>query len=162
MDAVQADGQGFGHSGLLPAHALGNFDEHVSGMAVVLGHAAVHMHAQDLQVGAAVGAADAAGIAVAAVQVRVNHNAVADLDAVLVVFGDGLDDTSQLMADDAGVRDQTIGAAESADVAAADTGGDDLDQSLAGFRHGLFDIDTRNFPGFCQLNSFHDEITTFL
>ena len=66
MDAVQADGQGFGHSGLLPAHALGDLDEHISGVAVVLSHAAVHMHTQNLQVGAAVGTADAAGIAVAA------------------------------------------------------------------------------------------------
>ena len=58
-------------------------------------------------------------------------------------------------------RTKTAVAAVDADVAAADTGGDDLDQSLAGFRHGLFDVDTRNLPGLCQLNSFHDEITTF-
>ena len=161
MDAVQADGQGFGHSGLLPAHALGDLDEHISGVAVVLSHAAVYMHTQNLQVGAAVGTADAAGIAVATVQVRVHYNTVADFDAVLVVFRDGFHNASQLVADDAGIRNQTIGAAESTDVTAADAGGDHLDQSLAGFRHGLFNVNARDFPGLCQLDCFHDEITTF-
>ena len=150
MDAVQADGQGFGHSGLLPAHALGDLDEHISGVAVVLSHAAVYMHTQNLQVGAAVGTADAAGIAVAAVQVRIHYNTVADFDAVLVVLRDGFH------------RNQTIGAAESTDVTAADAGGDHLDQSLAGFRHGLFNVNARDFPRLSQLDCLHDEITTFL
>ena len=162
MDAVQADGQGFCHGGLLPGHAVGNLDEHVSGVAVVFRHAAVHMDAQHLQVGAAVGTADAAGIAVPAVQVGVHHHAVAHLDAVLVVGGDGLYDTGQLMADDTGVADQAVGATEGADVAAADTGGDDLDQGLARFGGGLFQFYAGNFPGLCQFDCFHTCITTFL
>lgn len=76
----------------------------------------------------------------AAVQVRVHYNTVADFDAVLVVLPGWIPQCSQLVADDAGIRNQTIGAAESTDVTAADAGGDHLDQSLAGFRTGLFNV----------------------
>ena len=150
VDAVQADGQGLGHGSLHPAHAVGDLDEHISGVAEVLSHAALDVHTQNMQVVAAVGAADGAGVAVAAVQVGVHDHAVAHLDAVLVVLRDGDDHTGQLVADDAGIAHQTVGAAESADVAAADAGGHDLDERLAGlgFRHG--DLDAGDLPGFCK------------
>ena len=48
VDAVQADGQRLGHGGLFPAHAVGDLDEHIGRVAVILGHAAVDMHAQHL------------------------------------------------------------------------------------------------------------------
>ena len=86
----------------------------------------------------------------AAVQVRVHDHAVTHFDAVLVVLRDGDDHTGQLVADDAGIAHQTIGAAERADVAAADTGCHDLDEGLTGlgFRHG--DLDAGDLPGFCK------------
>lgn len=119
-------------------------------MAEVLGHAALNVHTQNVQIVAAVGATDGAGIAVTAVQVRVHDHAVAHLDAVLVVLRDGDDHTGQLVADDAGIAHQTIGAAERANVAAADTGCHDLDEGLTGlgFRHG--DLDAGDLPGFCK------------
>ena len=147
VDAVQADGQGLCHGGLHPAHAVGNLDQHIGRMAEVLSHAALHMHTQNMQVVAAVGAADGAGVAVTTVQVRVHDHAVANLDAVLVVFRDGNDHAGQLVADDAGIADQTVGATECTDITAADTGCHDLDQGFAGlgFRHG--DLDAGNLPG---------------
>ena len=146
MDAVQADGQRLGHGGLHPAHAVGDLDQHISRMAEVLGHAAFHMHTQHMQVVAAVSAADGTGVAVAAVQIRVHDHTVAHLDAVLVVLRDGDDHTGQLMTDDTGVADQTVGAAECTDITAADTGCHDLDQGFAGlgFRHG--NLDAGNLP----------------
>ena len=47
-------------------------------------------------------------------------------------------------------------AAESADVAAANAGGDDPDESLARLWHGFFHRYTGDVPGFLQFDGFHD------
>ena len=84
---------------------------------------AVHVDAQHLEIVAAVGAADGAGIALAAVEIGIHSDLVTDFQTLLVVLGDGENLTGQLMADDAGIGDQTVGAAESADIRAADAAG---------------------------------------
>ena len=61
------------------------------------------------------------------------------------------------MADDAGIADQTVGAAEGADVTAADGGAVNLDQSFSflGLGHRL--VDTVNLPGLGKLDGFHND-----
>ena len=116
------------------------------------------MYAQNLQAGAAVGPADGAGIAMAAVDIGVHSHAVAHLQALGILGGIGgnADDlTAELMADDAGIADQTVGAAEGANVAASDGGAVNLDQSFSflGLGHRL--VDAVNLPGLGKLNGFH-------
>ena len=61
------------------------------------------MHAKHLQIDAAVGSADGARIAVAAIQIRIDDDTVAGLDAVFVVFRNADDLARDFMADNAGI-----------------------------------------------------------
>ena len=124
-------------------------------MAEILGHAAVHMDAQHVKAGAAVGAADAAGIAVSAVEVGIDDYLVAHLKSFRVVLRHLLDDSGQLMADDARVGYQVIGSAERADIASADACADDPDQCLALLRDRLLEFLDRDLPRLGQIDSFH-------
>ena len=133
-------------------------------MTEIFRHAAFPVYAKNLKAGAAVGAADGAGIAMIAVDIGVDANAVAFFKAFGIkggVFGNAEDFAAELMADDAGIADEAVGAAEGADIAAADRGGMDFDQGFAllGFRHRL--IDAGNFPGFSELDSFHGKQISF-
>ena len=161
VDAVEGDGQRLSQGAHLIAHALGQLHQQVCGVAEILAHAAVHMDAQHLQAGAAVGAADGAGVAVTAVDVGIHGHPVAHLQALGIlgrIVGDADDLTTELVADDPGIADQAVGAAEGADVAAADGGAVDLDQGLALLGSGHLLVDTGNLPGLCKLDGFHNEV----
>ena len=153
--AVQGDGQRLCHGGQGPVHILGHLHQHIRRVAEVLRHAAVHMDAKDVQVGAAVGSADGAGIAVTAVEVGIYDDLITHLQALGVVIGNGLDNTSQLVTDNPGIGNQTVGAAECANVAAADTRGFDFNECFSGAGNRFFQIDAGNVPRLCQIDCFH-------
>lgn len=157
MNAVQSNGQRLSQRTHLIAHALGQLDQQIGGVAEILAHTAVNMHAQHLQAGAAVGPANGAGIAVAAVDIGVHSHAVAHFQALGILSGIGgnADDlTAELVADDAGIADQTVGAAEGADVTAADGGAVNLDQSFSFLGLGIAWSTQSTFQGSANLMAF--------
>ena len=83
----------------------------------------------------------------AAVDIGINDDPVAGLDARDVVLRDLLYDARQLMANDPGIAYQRVGSPIRADVAAADTGTDNADQGLPRPRLGLGNVDTCSLPG---------------
>lgn len=87
VNAVQSNGQRLSQRTHLIAHALGQLDQQIGGVAEILAHTAVNMHAQHLQAGAAVGPANGAGIAVAAVDIGVHSHAVAHFQALGILSG---------------------------------------------------------------------------
>jgi hypothetical protein len=96
-------------------------------MAEILSHTAVYMNAEYVKVGAAVGAADSARIAVTAVQIWINDDFVANLESFWVVLRDGFDDTGKFVADDSRVGYERVGTAECTDIRTADACSFDLD-----------------------------------
>ena len=155
VDSVEGNGQRLRHGCLDPTQIIRLPDQHVRGMAVVFRHASVHMDAQHMQARAAVGPADAAGIAVPAVEVGIHHHRIARLQPLRVaaVHLDHL--ARQLMSDDAGIGNQSVRPAEGADVAAADPGRMDPEQGLSLFRLRHRKVYTRNVPGFVKFDRFH-------
>ena len=88
------------------------------------------MDASDLDVPAAVGLSKGAWITMSAVCVRVNDNAVSDLDVVGVLCTDRDDLSGYLMSDDPGVGDNVVCAPECSQITSADSCGMDLDDRL--------------------------------
>ena len=116
---------------------------------------AVDVHAAHLQVAADVGAALAAGVAVAAGGDLIDDDAVAHLHAGHAL-ADLLNDAHVLVADDAGIGGSGIGAMVDAHVGAADTGSDHADQNivfLVDLR--LLEINDLQFIRFNDLNALH-------
>ena len=132
-------------------------------MAEILGHAAVNMNAKHMQIYAAVGPSDAAGIAVTAIYIRINDNLVADLESLRIVFFiNSFNNTGEFVADDSGIGDQLVGSAERADIGTAYAGGHDADQglSLSGLLRPVL-FNAGNFPGLFDFDSFHKWIFSF-
>ena len=139
-------------SGLLPAHALGVLMS-ISAVAVVLQPMPFYMHTQNPSrfVQRLVWPMRAVATVM---QVRVHYNTVADFDAVLVVLRDGFHNASQLVPDDAGIRNQTIGAAEAPislpQIPAATT----LIKTPPGFGTGFSMSTQETFQGSANLIAF--------
>ena len=96
-----------------------------------LTHAAVDMHPQDLEFGAAIGFAAPAGGAAAAIKVRFHRAAIARRQALRAVTGiDHLD--SELVAEDAGIVEKRLASAKGVEIGAADADAADPDQGLPG------------------------------
>ena len=153
---LDGNGGGLDHDGVFVLQEVGQQ------VAVLLRHhhvlpvAAVQMDAPDLQVAADIGAALAAGVAVAAGSDLVDDDPVPHLPV-----GDAaahcLDDTHHLVADDPGIGGGSIGAVIDAHVRAADAGGFHLDQDLIGLLNfGHIHIDDFQFVGLNNLNGFHN------
>ena len=155
MHAVQRDGQRLRHRDDVPRHIIRHLEQHVRRVAEVFRHTAVHMHAEHLQIHAAVGSADGAGIAVTAVQIRIDNHVVAGLNAVLVILRNADDLARDFVADDAGIRNKAVRAAESADVAAADARGFHAQKRLARLRLRHLGITKTDVPRLLQINRFH-------
>jgi len=126
VHGVAADGQSFDEGELLEVEGvagveLGRGKEHA------LAHAAVAMHAEDLQCFAAVGAAALAGVAGAAVEVGLDGATVTDLE-MRNAFTDGEDFDAELMPEDARKLDEGHLTEVAAEVGAADADGTDGDE----------------------------------
>jgi hypothetical protein len=136
IDGVAADGECFNEGELLEVEGVAGM-ELVRGKDHALAHAAVAMHAEDLQRFAAVGAAALAGVAGAAVEVRLDGAAVADAE-MRDAFTDGEDFDAEFMAEDAWELDEGHFAEVAAEVGAADADGADGDEGLAVARRMRF------------------------
>ena len=156
MQGVESNGKRLREGSQLPGHALGNGDQHICGMDKVLGHTAVHMNAQDLQILAAVGALEGAGIAVTAVEVGVYDHTVAHLQPLGVIVVDLHDLAGQLMADDPGIADQVVHTPVSTDIGTADTCGLDLQQRHTLLTDGHLALGNIDVLRLLQIDNFHD------
>lgn len=133
---MTADGEGFDESDLLEVEGIAGM-EFVRGQDHALAHAPVAMHAEDLQRFAAVGAAALAGVAGAAVEVRLDGATVADLK-MRDAFTHGEDFNTEFMPKDARELDERHLAEVATEVGAADADGADGDEGFALLRRGCF------------------------
>ena len=136
IDGVAADGEGFDEGELLEVEGIAGM-ELVCGKDHALAHAAVAMDAEDLERLAAVGAAALAGVAGAAVQVRLDGATVADLE-MRDTFTNGEDFHTEFMPKDARELDEGHFAEVAAEIGAADADGADGDEGFAVLRRGCF------------------------
>ena len=106
---------------------------------------------------AAVGLPLAAGIALAAVHIGVEHHPVPYLNAVgvLSALGDLGDHAGDLMADDYGVGDVGAVPGVGVHVGAADAQGLHVDLGVARLQLRFGQVDQFNFLDVCDLYSFH-------
>jgi hypothetical protein len=124
-----------------------------------LRHAALSLYTENLQVVAAIGAADGAGVALAAVDIGVYHHMVSGFEALFVVLRDGDDLCRELMADHTGIGHQIVDTAKSADVASADAGGMQFNDGLTVLGDRLCDVLDGDAPGLFHVYSFHFQFT---
>ena len=163
VNTMKRNRKRFCHSRENPVHVIGHLYKQLGRMAEILGHAAVNMNAKHMQIYAAVGPSDAAGIAVTAIYIRINDNLVADLESLRIVFFiNSFNNTGEFVADDSGIGDQLVGSAERADIGTAYAGGHDTDQSLSlsGLLRSVL-FNAGNFPGLFDFDSFHKLIFSF-
>ena len=147
MQAVKRDDQRLGNGRNVPGNIGRQRNQHVRRMAEILGHTAINMHTQTLEICAAIGSAQAARIAVAAVYIGVDHDPVPRLNSCRVVRRNLFYNTGQLMTNDAGIANQSIGSPVCADIASANAGADNANQGLPGPRLRLGNVNANCFPG---------------
>jgi hypothetical protein len=155
LDRVHRNDQRLGHRHQMPGDAGRHLVQQVARMRNVFRHPALDMHAAHGQVLAAVGVADRAWIALAAIDVRLEDDAVAFLE-LRFVGADFHHLAGDFMSDDARVGDQRIDALVGANVRAADPGAAHLDQHLPVEALGRLDVADQDFPGFLEQYGFHD------
>ena len=113
---MRADGEELDHGRVTQADA-GRGVEVGLGNGDLLGHAAVRVHADDLECLAAIGLAFETGGAVIAREIGIDHHHVAGGERAAI----GIEhDPGQLMTHDAGIFEKGVGALEDVIVGAAD------------------------------------------
>ena len=135
---VVAHGKGLGEDGHVVRHIVGHSHQLVNAHLGVLGKAAVHMDAQQLQILAHMAQATLAGGTVTAGDDGVHQDSLTHLEGAGVALGQGLYGAQYLMAQDGGHGGSHVLAPVDNNVGAADTGQLHLDEGLvlAGHRHG--------------------------
>src|SRR5262249_46362188 len=118
-------------------------------------HAPVGVNAEHLQVFAAVGLSQLAGVAAPAAQIGLDGTSVARLQAVVSAREfEYLD--AEFVAKDAGVGEERLAAGEGVQVGAADADTADTDQGLAGFRVGWWCRRAHEGAGLLQHDLTHE------
>ncbi len=145
---MKRDGKRFCHGSVGPAHIVWHFDQQICWMAEIFRHAAFPVYAKNLKAGAAVGAANGAGIAVAAVNIWIQDDLVPYFQAVFVVSRDFFDNSCQFMTNGPGISDQTVGSPESSNIAAADACAHNFNQGFSRLGNWFLTLHNRNFPRF--------------
>jgi hypothetical protein len=118
-------------------------------------HAAVGVHAEDLQVDATVGFAATSGDALATVQVRFDRAVIANGDFLRIrPHGDDLD--TELVSEDARIGEERLPAPKRVHVGATDTDPMDADESFLGrWLAGMFRVHGDQLAGLFQDDRFH-------
>ena len=151
--AVIADAEGLDQRQGLGVQALA-VDQAAHGHDHVFGEAALALHAHGLVAHAGVHQPPLAGIALAAVEVGIGGDDVADLEAA-VVFADLHDLAGKFMAGDAGIGHVGVVAAIGIQVAAADAAVQRAQQRLVLAGNGLFHFADLHQAGLDDGNGFH-------
>lgn len=139
VDGMEADAQGFDEAEFAKGEAWG-LDEFLPGDGEEFGEGAVALDAEGLIELAGVGAAAAAGGAVAASSVRHDCNGHARGKAFGNTGAGGFDGGGDLVAGDAGELNQGVLSAVAIDVGAAEADHSDPQEDLTELRDGLIDF----------------------
>ena len=155
-DGMAADGEGLDQrqlAGIQPAAG----DDPLQGHADIFTEGAVPLDTHGLVVHAGIDPAFPAGIAGAAVEIRVAGDQVSGLQAP-VVIRDGNHLGGKFMARNPGIGGERLVAGEAGDVRPADSAVQDPEQGFPGFRNGHRDIPDFRFKGLGNADRFHERM----
>jgi hypothetical protein len=128
-------------------------DEELTGNREIFDHAAVDMYPANLDRGAAVGFAVAAGDAMTTIKIRDDRDGFPGLETRRLVKVDKV--AGQLVTEDPGVGEIGLGAFEGVQVGAADADAADFYDCLAGVRQRGVGFAVREFAGLYANESLH-------